>query len=182
MDDTNPEWNGRKKAQKAQESGFLCLLRFFAAIWIVSYPADSCVWLSPPSPRPVRAAPLEALRIPVCRTPPKRGSARPFLACAATAQFARRLRRSLTERRNRGTRGIPSLAGFHSAYSACSAVITRVGALPLCVLRASALSLPHRTGPPAPPAASITLPTLHTPVSASPPRFSAPLLHHSCLT
>jgi hypothetical protein len=45
MDDTNPEWISRKKAQKAQELEFLCLLRFFAAIWIVSYPADSCVVL-----------------------------------------------------------------------------------------------------------------------------------------
>jgi hypothetical protein len=36
MHDVNPEWDSREKAQK---SGFLRLLRLFAAIWIVSYPA-----------------------------------------------------------------------------------------------------------------------------------------------
>jgi hypothetical protein len=59
MDDTNPEWNSRQKAQKARELGFLCLLRFFAAIWIVSYPADSCVILA----RALRTSPLPDLYI-----------------------------------------------------------------------------------------------------------------------
>jgi len=74
-------------------------------------------------------------------SPNSRAGCEQPLLCTAIAQFARRLRRSLTERRNREIReirGIPSLAGFLSAYSAYSAVITPVAVLPLCALRGSA--------------------------------------------
>ena len=40
MDDGDREWNSREKAQRRKKVGFLRLLCIFAAIWIVSYPAE----------------------------------------------------------------------------------------------------------------------------------------------
>jgi hypothetical protein len=61
--------------------------------------------------------------------------------------------------------------GYHSGWAFAALRSSR-----LCVVIAS----PNRPAGPSIP--SVTLPTLHAPIAASPPRFSAPFLRHFCLT